>query len=231
VLDAIVVESLTKVYEHKKTKVTALEKISFRLGTKRLLSVLGPNGAGKTTLIRILTTQLKPTSGDAWVLGYHVVKEPWPIRWRVAVVPQEAGVYNMITPWEFVYYYSRVRGLSSASARESARQSLEMLDLWDYRHTPAYRLSGGQKRRMIIAAALASNPEILFLDEPTVGLDPLARRGLWSKIRNLVKEGRTIVLTTHYMDEAEILSDEIIVVNKGLILARGKIEELKKSLP
>lgn len=229
--EAIVAESLTKVYRHRAGEVVALKRASFKLRSRRLLSVLGPNGAGKTTLIRILATQLRPTSGDAWVLGYHVVDNAWLVRWRIGVVPQEATLYNMITPWEFVYYYSRVRGLSKNDARERTRSVLEMLGLWELRGVPAYKLSGGQKRRVLIAAALAPDPDVLFLDEPTVGLDPLARRGLWSKIRSLVRSGKTIVLTTHYMDEAEALSDEIMIIDKGVVLAMGGVEELRRLAP
>ncbi|MGC9152638.1 MAG: ABC transporter ATP-binding protein [Vulcanisaeta sp.] len=196
-----------------------------------IATLLGPNGAGKTTLIRILTTELMPHGGEAYVAGYDVVKQAGEVRRRIAVIPQDARPISYMTPHEFVYSYLLLRGLSRGDARKAARESLEELGLWELRGVPIYQLSGGMVRRTLVAAVLASNAEIVFLDEPTVGLDAVSRRVVWNSLRRYSSGGATIFLTTHYIDEAEQISDVVFLIDNGSIVSRGRPRDLVNSLP
>ncbi len=196
-----------------------------------IATLLGPNGAGKTTLIRILTTELMPHGGEAYVAGYDVVKQAGEVRRRIAVIPQDARPISYMTPYEFVYSYLLLRGLSRGDARKAARESLEELGLWELRGVPIYQLSGGMVRRTLVAAVLASNAEIVFLDEPTVGLDAVSRRVVWNSLRRYSSGGATIFLTTHYIDEAEQISDVVFLIDNGSIVSRGRPRDLVNSLP
>lgn len=196
-----------------------------------IATLLGPNGAGKTTLIRILTTELMPHGGEAFVAGFDVVRQASEVRRRIAVIPQDARPISYMTPYEFVYSYLLLRGLSRSDAKSAARSTLEELELWELRSTPIYQLSGGMTRRVLVAAALASNAEVIFLDEPTVGLDVASRRVVWNSLRRYSDSGAAIFLTTHYIDEAEQISDVVFLIDSGRIVARGRPRDLVESLP
>jgi ABC-2 type transport system ATP-binding protein len=219
--------NLVKVY-HGKEKVEALKGINISVNKGELFTVLGPNGAGKTTFLRIVSTQLMPTGGDAYVLGYSVLNEPKEVRKHIAMVPQDAATYGIYTPWEYAYYFASLRGMSSKSAKEVATRALKVVDLWDLRNRTCVTLSGGEKKRTIIAAALSSDADVLMLDEPTSGLDAVARRRVWSALREMVKEGKTVLLTTHMMEEAEMVSDRLAIIDKGKVIAEGRPDEIKR---
>jgi ABC-2 type transport system ATP-binding protein len=220
---------LRKVYQskHSGESVEALKGVSIDVDKGELFTLLGPNGAGKTTFLRIISTQLLPSGGDAQVLGYSVVNEPEEVRKHIAVVPQDVATYNNFTPWEYGYYFARLRGMGSVEAKKKAEEALKAVDLWDLRNRICQTLSGGEKRRAIIASVLSSDADVLMLDEPTSGLDAVARRGVWSALRELIGKGKTILLTTHMMEEAEMISDRLAIVNRGSIVACGRLDEIK----
>ena len=217
---------LCKTY-HGKDEVEALRGVSIDVNKGELFTLLGPNGAGKTTFLRIISTQLLASGGDAYVLGHSVTSEAEEVREHIAVVPQDVATYNNFTPWEYAYYFARLRGISSSEAKVKAQEALRAVDLWELRGRMCQTLSGGERRRAIIASVLSSNADVLMLDEPTSGLDAVARRGVWSALRELVRNGKAILLTTHMMEEAEMISDRIAIVNKGNVVACGRLEEIK----
>jgi len=225
--DAIEISGLTKVY---KNQTKALAGIDLRSEKGKLLTVIGKNGAGKTTMIRILTTQLLPTSGSARILGHDVVSNPQEVRHHIALVPQEAQTSQSMSPWDYVYYLTMLEGISSGEAKSRAKDALELVGLSELAHKACYALSGGEKRRAIVAAAIASKAEILFLDEPTTGMDPIIRRQIWGSLRKMVERGQTIVLTTHLMEEAEFVSDRIAIIDQGSIVASGTPGEIKSKV-
>ncbi|HYS99396.1 MAG TPA: ABC transporter ATP-binding protein [Thermoplasmata archaeon] len=220
----IAVDGLGKTYPGG-TK--ALEDISFTIDKGEIFCLLGRNGAGKTTLLRILATQLKPTLGRASVLGHDVLADPKAIRPHIAVVPQEARPQMMLSAYDHIYYMCLIRGRSREDARERTRKVMDDLGLWEHRDKLNAELSGGLRQRVIIAMALVADPEVLFLDEPTIGLDPLGRRSVWAMLRDMTKRGTTILLTTHYLDEAEMLADHLLIVDKGRNVFLGTVEEAK----
>ncbi len=223
-VNAVEVSGLRKVYANG-TK--ALDGIDLKSERGKLLTVIGKNGAGKTTMIRILTTQLLPSSGNASILGHDVVSDPEEVRRHIALVPQEAQTNQSMSPWDYVYYLTMLEGVSSAEAKSRAASALELVGLDGMSHKPCYALSGGERRRAIVAAAVASKAEVLFLDEPTTGMDPIIRRQIWGSLRRMVERGQTIVLTTHLMEEAEFLSDRIAIIDAGGIVASGAPGEIK----
>jgi len=225
-LDAVKSVSLIKIYRGKET-VEALKGVSLSIKKSELFTLLGPNGAGKTTFLRIISTQLLPTSGEAYVLGFDVLDEAEKVREHIAVVPQDVATYGNFTPWEYCYYFSLLRGFTKQKAMEMAEKSLKAVELWDLRKRTCATLSGGEKKRAIIAAALASDAEVLMLDEPTSGLDAVARRKVWAVLREMVEQGKTILLTTHIMEEAQMVSDRLAIINKGELVAQGTVEEIK----
>jgi ABC-2 type transport system ATP-binding protein len=223
--EAITSHNLLKVYGNK---VEALKDVGISVDQGELFTLLGPNGAGKTTFLRIISTQLMPTKGDADILGYSVVKEAETVRKHIAVVPQDVAAYGNYTPWDYAYYFARLRGMPDAEAKDSAKKALEAVDLLELRNRICASLSGGEKKRAIIASALSSTAEVLMLDEPTSGLDAVARRGVWSALRDTVQDGKTILLTTHIMEEAEMVSDRLAIINGGNVVAEGNPEEVKR---
>lgn len=225
--DAVKSVDLRKTYRNK-DDIEALKGLNISVGRGELFTLLGPNGAGKTTFLRIISTQLLPSNGDAFVLGYSVVNEAEEVRKHIAVVPQDVATYNNFTPWEYAYYFARLRGIASSEARQRAERALRAVDLWDLRNRMCQTISGGEKRRAIIASVLSSDADVLMLDEPTSGLDAVARRSVWSALRDLVRNGKTILLTTHMMEEAEIVSDRLAIVNKGSVAACGRPDEIKE---
>jgi ABC-2 type transport system ATP-binding protein len=222
---AVATRELFKVY---KGSVEALKDVAISVKQGELFTLLGPNGAGKTTFLRIISTQLMPTKGDAEVLGYNVIEEAEMVRRHIAVVPQDVAAYGNYTPWDYAYYFAKLRGMSSAEAKQSAKKALKAVELLELKNRVCASLSGGEKKRAIIASALASQADVLMLDEPTSGLDAVARRGVWSALRDMVQEGKTILLTTHIMEEAEMVSDRLAIINKGNVVANGSLEEIKR---
>ena len=225
--DAIEITGLTKVY---KNETKALQGIDLHSERGKLLTVIGKNGAGKTTMIRILTTQLMPSSGSAKILGHDVVSKPQEVRRHIALVPQEAQTSQSMSPWDYVYYLTMLEGVPKGEAKIRAKDALELVGLSELAHKPCYGLSGGEKRRAIVAAAVASKAEVLFLDEPTTGMDPIIRRQIWGSLRKMVERGQTIVLTTHLMEEAEFVSDKIAIIDQGSIIASGTPGEIKSKV-
>ena len=223
-MEVVRVEGLGKTYPGG-TK--ALEEVSFSIGKGEIFCLLGRNGAGKTTLLRILATQLRPTVGRASVLGHDVLADPRAIRPHIAVVPQEARPQMLLSPFDHIFYMCLIRGLPRAEAQRRTRKAMEDLGLWEHRDKLAADLSGGLRQRLIIAMAMIADPEVLFLDEPTIGLDPLGRRAVWHMLRELTHKGVTILLTTHYLDEAEALADHLLIVDKGRTAFLGTVAEAK----
>lgn len=224
--EAVRSADLVKTYRGKEN-VEALKGINILIKKGELFTLLGPNGAGKTTFLRIISTQLFPTSGQAHVLGYDVVTQPNDVRKRIAVVPQDVATYANFTPWEYCYYFTMLRGVSKHDAKTAAERALKNVELWDLRDRTCATLSGGEKKRAIISAALASNVDVFMLDEPTSGLDAVARRNVWAVLREIVEQGKTILLTTHIMEEAEMVSDRLAILHRGNIVAEGTPEEIK----
>ena len=222
---AITARRLTKEYKGSHGK-RALDEVTLEIGKGEIFGLIGRNGAGKTTFLRIAGTQLLPTSGEIEVLGHDAVAHPNAVRDRVAVIPQESRPFFYATPYEHVYYYLTLRGLPSSEARRRALDTLERLGLAKGKDTVLWKQSGGLRRRVLVAMALASGAELLFLDEPTTGLDALARRDVWAAVEEASREGRTILLTTHYLEEAELLSKRIAILNEGKVLAVGTLDEL-----
>ena len=219
----IEVKSLTKRY---KNGVKALNGVNLSMKAKTT-AILGRNGAGKTTLLRILSTQLLPTGGSAKINGYDVVKDAETLRKNMISIPQEAGTIGVLTPYEHLELYMIARGMPHREIDTAIPKVLRELDLWDSRNRASDELSGGMKRKIFVAMALASRAEITFLDEPTLGLDPISRLEVWSTIKKL---SGTIVLTTHYIDEARELAQDIVLVDSGRVVSHGTAERLLKSM-
>lgn len=228
-MNVIEASGLTKTY--KGSRHPALNDVSLSIKSKQIFTMLGRNGAGKTTFVRICATQLMPTNGKIFVLGHDIVKHPDRVRNQISAIPQEGRPLRALTPWDHVYNWLRIRGESSYIAEEKAVKILKKLDLFDARNVPAMNLSGGMKQKILVAMALAPDAKLLFLDEPTIGLDPVSRRQVWSAIKDWKDQDRTILLTTHYMDEAELLADYIVIIDKGNIIATGTMNELRKTVP
>jgi ABC-2 type transport system ATP-binding protein len=226
-VEAIGAVGLVKVY-HSKQTVEALKDISLSIDRGELFTLLGQNGAGKTTFLKIISTQLLPTKGDIHVLGYDVVEQPKEVRKHIAIVPQDVATYGNFTPWEYCYYFSKLRGLSKHEADEASGRALKAVGLSDLRNRPCATLSGGEKKRAIIASALSSDADIFMLDEPTSGLDAVARRNVWAVLREMVSNGKTVVLTTHIMEEAEMVSDRVAIIHKGLMVAQGTPDQIRR---
>src|ERR1700691_1053676 len=220
---AILVEGLTKSFG----EVHALRGIDLSVPRGTVLGLLGPNGAGKTTAVRILTTLLRPDRGRAVVEGYDVVRDAAAVRRSIGLSGQSAAIQEELTGRENLEIIGRLYHLSWPRARSRAVELLEQFDLTDAADRPAKNFSGAMQRRLDLAASLVGRPQVLFLDEPTTGLDPRSRLGMWDIIRSLVADGTTILLTTQYLDEADDLADEIIVIDHGQVIAAGAAEELK----
>ena len=210
---------LTKVY--KKSKQPALDSLDLEIESGQIFTMLGRNGAGKTTFLRIASTQLMPTSGSVTVLGLDVVRDAKQLRERIAITPQEAETIYPLTPRDHVLLNLRMRGIPKDEAKKRAQEALNDLELSEVADMNSDWLSGGLKQRVIVAMALRTDAELIFLDEPTIGLDPVNRRRVWDQLTRLKKSGKTIILTTHYMDEAEALSDNLVIVSRGKVVAAG----------
>jgi ABC-2 type transport system ATP-binding protein len=229
-MGAITAEGLVKIYKTRKNEVRALDGIDLEVEEGSVLGLLGPNGAGKTTAVRILATLLKPDGGRASVGGFDVVREPDAIRKIIGLSGQYAAVDENLTGSENLWLFGRLYQLSSDEAKRRADELLEQFELVDARDRVVKTYSGGMRRRLDLASALIGRPRLLILDEPTTGLDPRSRLGMWDVIRGLVREGVTLLLTTQYLEEADELADTIAVVDHGKIIARGTADELKSQV-
>ncbi|WP_409345376.1 ATP-binding cassette domain-containing protein [Paenibacillus sp. MBLB4367] len=202
--------------------------LNVRAGT--IYGVLGPNGAGKTTTIRMLATLLRPDAGSARIFGHDVVKESQIVRQLIGVTGQYASADESLSATENLIIFSRLLGLGRAEARRKAEELLEEFGLTEAAKRPLKNFSGGMRRRLDLAASLIAQPPLIFLDEPTTGLDPRTRAQMWETIRRLVKTGSTVLLTTQYLDEADQLADRIAVIDRGHVVAEGTVDELKASV-
>ncbi len=225
---AVDVRNLTKVYEDK---TRALDGVDLKVEAGKIFALLGPNGAGKTTLMRILTTQIKPIAGEAYVSGLDVLRKDSEVRKVIGYVPQEMSVWTDITGFENLLIYAKIYGIPSEQRRTLLDNALEDMGLTDFKDHLVKTYSGGMIRRLETACALLIKPKILFLDEPTIGLDPAARKIVWEKLMEFKREfGTTVFFNTHYMDEADLYSDEIGIIHGGKIVKSGSPDALKHSL-
>ena len=227
----LAVEAVQVYKLYKGSNYAALSNVSVDVEPGQIFTLLGRNGAGKTTFVRICATQLAPTKGIVRVLGYDILKEAGKIRNLISVVPQESRPLRALTPWDHVYNWLQIRGESKYDAKKKTENILHKLELYEAKDTPAMNLSGGMKQKILVAMAMATDAQLLFLDEPTIGLDPVSRRQVWSAIKDWKNEGKSILLTTHYMDEAEMLSDSIVIIDKGRVIADGTMRDLRKIIP
>jgi len=225
---AIEVKQLTKVYDNQ---IKALDGINLKVNAADAFALLGPNGSGKTTLMRILTTQFRPTSGEAYNFGIDIIRNDADVRKMIGYVPQETSVWADISGLENLLIYSKIYGVPSSRRKKSISDALQSMGLEEMANDLVKKYSGGMVRRLEIACALLVKPKILFLDEPTIGLDPSARKAVWENLTVFKKEyDTTIFFNTHYMDEADLYSDEIAIVKKGKIVKSGTVNDLKHSL-
>jgi ABC-2 type transport system ATP-binding protein len=209
--------------------LTAVDEIDLTIKKGELLSLLGPNGAGKTTTINMLCCLLKPTSGTASILGFDLGKDPFAIKRLIGIAPQDTAVSERLNSWENLSLVGRIHGLKWKELQERSRSLLETVGLLERANDQVRKFSSGMRRRLNLIMALVHDPEVIILDEPSLGLDPQSRRAIWEYIEGL-KGKKTILLTTHYMEEAESLSNRIAIMNEGKIVAQGTAEELRNSV-
>jgi len=220
---AVTVRGLVKHYGATK----ALDGVDLEVRQGTVLGVLGPNGAGKTTLVRVLSTLIRPDAGTAQVAGYDVLSQPRQLRRVIGLTGQYASVDEALSGRENLYMIGRLLDLSRKDARVRADELLERFSLTEAAKRPAKGYSGGMRRRLDLAASMIGRPSVLYLDEPTTGLDPRTRNEVWDEVKRMVAEGATVLLTTQYMEEAEQLADELTVIDRGRVIAGGRVDELK----
>ncbi|NJC24136.1 ABC-2 type transport system ATP-binding protein [Arthrobacter pigmenti] len=223
-------EGLTKTYKSKSGPVHALAGLNLSVPQGTVKALLGPNGAGKTTAVKVLTTLIKPDEGSAHIDGIDVVRNPKAARRIIGASGQYAAVDENLTGFENLEMVGRLYHLGARTARKRAQELIDQFELTEAGNRPVKGFSGGMRRRIDLAGALVINPKILFLDEPTTGLDPRSRLALWEIINNLVKEGTTLLLTTQYLEEADHLSDDIAVIDGGKVIAEGTSDQLKAQI-
>ncbi|MFJ1746604.1 ATP-binding cassette domain-containing protein [Streptomyces sp. NPDC088116] len=224
--NAVEVRGLVKQYGGPQG-TRALDGVDLDVREGTVLGVLGPNGAGKTTLVRILSTLVQPDAGTAMVAGYDVLRQPRQLRRTIGLTGQYASVDEKLSGWENLYMIGRLLDLSRKDARRRADDLLERFSLTDAAKKPAVQYSGGMRRRLDLAASMIGRPSVLYLDEPTTGLDPRTRNEVWTEVQRMVGEGSTVLLTTQYMEEAEKLASELTVIDRGRVIANGGVDELK----
>jgi ABC-2 type transport system ATP-binding protein len=219
---------LTKTYSG--TDFRAVDELNLRVGTGEVFGLLGPNGAGKTTTVGVLTTRVIPSAGNAYVGGIDVVAHPTLAKQMIGVVSQQNTLDRQLTPWENLYFHGRLFGMGTRECRQTADELLERFQLTRFAKASVYALSGGMAQRLMVARAIFHRPAVLFLDEPTAGLDPQGRLALWDLLRDLNTDGQTIMLTTHYMEEADKLCGRVAIMDHGKILALDTPSALKRSV-
>jgi ABC-2 type transport system ATP-binding protein len=219
---------LTKTYSG--TDFRAVDGLNLRVGSGEVFGLLGPNGAGKTTTIGVLTTRVIPTGGQALIGGIDVVRHPTLVKQLIGVVSQQNTLDRLLTPFENLYWHGRLFGMGAKESRRTAEDLLERFQLTRFAKASVYALSGGMAQRLMVARAIFHRPAVLFLDEPTAGLDPQGRLALWDLLEGLNADGQTIMLTTHYMEEADKLCDRLAIMDHGKILALGTPTDLKRSV-
>jgi ABC-2 type transport system ATP-binding protein len=229
--EVIRIDHLMKVFKNKHKSVTAVDDVSFSVARGEIFGLLGPNGAGKSTLIRILTTLLAPTSGTAVLDQYDIIKQPEKVRSIIGVCPQNSTLDMELTAYDNLDFYGKLVDVPEDILDKRIWELLEMTGLSDRAYMRAGTFSGGMRRKLEIVRAFIHRPLILFLDEPTIGLDPEARREVWQQIEELNREETTIILTTHYMEEAEKLCNRIAFIDRGRLIALDTLENLKKMVP
>jgi ABC-2 type transport system ATP-binding protein len=230
-MDAVIAtEQLKKSFRTRKAEVAAVKGVTFQVGRGEIFGFLGPNGAGKTTTARMLTTLLGIDSGSAMVAGHDVLRAPAEVRKRIGYVSQTGGADDLATGWENLMLQGRLYGGAAADVRARAEELAAVLDLASFADRKVLTFSGGQRRRLDVALGLIHQPEVLFLDEPTTGLDPQNRVNLWEHIRAVRDRGTTVFLTTHYLDEADALCDRITIMDYGAIVAEGSPRDLKRTV-
>jgi ABC-2 type transport system ATP-binding protein len=227
---AVLAEGLVKHYGKGDEQVEAVRGVDLGVRTGEIFGFLGPNGAGKTTTVRMLTTLLTITSGRAEVAGTDVAADPDGVRRKIGVALQEAGLDPRQTGRELLILHGRLFGLDAAESKERAEQLLKLVDIEDAADRVTKGYSGGMQRRLDLAAALVHRPDVLFLDEPTTGLDPASRLTVWEELRRINQEGTTVFLTTQYLEEADQLCDRIAIIDDGVIVCEGTPERLKSDL-
>lgn len=221
---AVALQNVHKIYNN----IPVVNDLSLTIEPGEVFGLLGPNGAGKSTTIRMLTTLTQPTQGEIVVAGYDVIRQPFGVKKQIGVVLQQTSVDMDLTIWENMEFHGRMHHIPNPRRQKEIERWLEYVELFDRRKDLVKTLSGGMKRRLQIARALLHQPQILFLDEPTVGLDPQTRRRLWEIIKGLNQQGMTILLTTHYMEEVEYLCNRIGIMDNGRLIELGTLDELRQ---
>ncbi len=227
---AVDVKNIKKTFKTKQDTVEAVKDVSFEVKKGEIFGLLGPNGAGKSTTILMLTTLLKVTGGQAKILDLDVTKDDKLVREKIGVALQDTGIDNLLTGRELFFTTARLWGFSKKDSETRTNELLELVGLTEAADRRVKTYSGGMKRRLDLGLSLVNSPEILFLDEPTTGLDPGSRRVLWDEIKRLRDSGVTIILTTQYLEEADELADRIAIIDEGLVVAEGTSDELKASI-
>ena len=227
---AVDVKNIKKTFKTKQDTVEAVKDVSFEVKKGEIFGLLGPNGAGKSTTILMLTTLLQVTGGEAKILDLDIVKDDRLVREKIGVALQDTGIDNLLTGRELFFTTARLWGFSKKDSETRTNELLELVGLTEAADRRVKTYSGGMKRRLDLGLSLVNSPEVLFLDEPTTGLDPGSRRVLWDEIKRLRDSGVTIILTTQYLEEADELADRIAIIDEGLVVAEGTSDELKTSI-
>jgi ABC-2 type transport system ATP-binding protein len=221
---AICIENLSKRFGD----IQAVKGVSLTVQAGEIFSLLGPNGAGKSTVISMLACLLQPSGGDAWVMGHSIMREPLAVKAALGVVPQEIALYPDLTASENLVFWGKMAGLRGAPLRQRVDEVLDLIGLTDRQNGAIQTFSGGMKRRVNIGVALLHRPQVIIMDEPTVGIDPQSRRHILDNVKALNQQGATVLYTTHYMEEAQELSDHIAIMDRGEVIAYGTHDELVK---